>query len=215
MNYVFALSLVEGLKNTIVLSLLSFLFGGPIGAIVALARISPASAVRKLAAAYIQLMQGIPLLVLMGLCYFGPILFGFNGVTELFAATLAMSLYTSAFVAEIWRGCLQAVPKAQWEAAECIGLSRLQRMWYVIVPQALKLSLPPTVGMMVQVIKNTSIASIVIGFPDLSYNAKLINNTTFQPFIYFGLAGVLYFCVCYPLSELSRTLERKLNVGNR
>ena len=149
----------------------------------------------------------------MGLCFFGPSLFGLGELSALAAAALAMTIYSSAFLGEIWRGCIQAVPRNQWEAAECLGLSRLQRMGKVILPQALRIATPPTVGFLVQIIKNTSIASLVIGYSELAYNAKILNNSTFQPFIYFGCAAILYFAMCYPLSRWSRYLERKLNAS--
>lgn len=215
MNPVFIMSLVEGLVATVVLSALTFLFGGLVGMALALARISPVKPVSALTGAYISLVQGIPLLVLMGLGFFGPSLAGFGHIGPLTAATLAMTVYASVYLGDIWRGCLQAVATAQWEAAECLGLTRTQRMMHVIAPQAARIALPPTVGFMVQIVKNTSIASLVVGYAELTYNAKLINNVTFQPFLYFGIAGLLYFVVCYPLSELSRYLERKLNVGHR
>ena len=153
---------------------------------------APRRAPRLLAAGYIQLIQGTPLLVLMGLCFFGPSLFGLGELSALAAAALAMTIYSSAFLGEIWRGCIQAVPRNQWEAAECLGLSRLQRMGKVILPQALRIATPPTVGFLVQIIKNTSIASLVIGYSELAYNAKILNNSTFQPFIYFGCAAILF-----------------------
>lgn len=214
MNPVFVMSLVDGLIATVILSGLTFLFGGLVGVVLALARISPFGPVRLVTGAYISVVQGIPLLVLMGLSFFGPSLLGLGHVEALTAATLAMTIYASVYLGEIWRGCLQAVPRAQWEAAECLGLTRLQRMVRIIAPQAVRIALPPTVGFMVQIIKNTSIASLVVGYGELTYNAKLINNATFQPFIYFGIAGLLYFIACYPLSELSRYLERKLDVEN-
>lgn len=215
MNTTFILSLLAGLWGTVVLSLLTFLFGGILGLLIALARISPSRAVSKSAGIYIEVMQGLPLLVLMGLCFYGPGIFGYNAVTPLQAATFALTLYASAYLGEIWRGCLQSVAKPQWEAAECLGLTRWQRMRTVILPQALRIATPPTVGFMVQIVKNTSIASLVVGYAELSYNAKIINNSTFQPFLYFGIAALMYFAVCYPLSVQSRALERKLNVANR
>lgn len=215
MNMTLIASLLHGLLGTVLLSGLTFACGGLLGFILTLCRISPNRLLAGATALYIQLAQGTPLLVLMGLCFFGPDLLGYEGVPPLFAATLAMSVYASAYLADIWRGCLQAVPKAQWEAAECLGFSRWQRMIKVILPQGLRLATPPTVGFMVQIVKNTSTASLVVGFAELSYNAKVINNATFQPFLYFGLAGLLYFAVCYPLSVQARALERKLNVSNR
>ena len=208
-------SLLQGAWGTLVLSLLTFAIGGLAGLALAMARISPARPVRVAAAAWIQLIQGTPLLVLMGLCFYGPNIAGIGSVPALLAATLAMSIYASAFLGEIWRGCIQAVHKSQWEAAECLGLTRWQRMRRVVLPQALRLATPPTVGFAVQIIKNTSIASLVIGFAELSYNAKVLNNSTFQPFVYFGAAALLYFAMSYPLSRWSLALERKLNASRR
>ncbi|MBP7330547.1 MAG: amino acid ABC transporter permease [Alicycliphilus sp.] len=208
-------SLLQGAWGTLVMSLLTFAIGGLAGLALAMARISPARPVRVAAAAWIQLIQGTPLLVLMGLCFYGPNIAGIGSVPALLAATLAMSIYASAFLGEIWRGCIQAVHKSQWEAAECLGLTRWQRMRQVVLPQALRLATPPTVGFAVQIIKNTSVASLVIGFAELSYNAKVLNNSTFQPFVYFGAAALLYFAMSYPLSRWSLALERKLNASRR
>ena len=119
-----------------------------------------------------------------------------------------------AFLGEIWRGCVQSVPRTQSEAAECLGLTRWQTLVDVILPQAMRIATPPTVGFLVQVLKNTSLASVV-GFVELTRASQVINNSLFQPFLVFGIAGALYFALCYPLSRLSRALERKLNVGRR
>ena len=205
--------LFMGMLGTLVLSALTFVAGGLTGLTVALARIAPVRGIRSAATAWIQVIQGTPLLVLMGLCFYGPSIVGIGSMPALIAAALAMTIYSSAFLGEIWRGCIQSVHKSQWEAAECIGLTRWQRMQKIVLPQALRIATPPTVGFMVQIIKNTSIASLVIGFAELSYNAKVLNNSTFQPFIYFGCAAVMYFAMCYPLSRWSRGLERKLNAG--
>ena len=205
--------LLMGAWGTLQLSALAFIGGGLIGLAVALARVSPVKAVRVAAAGYIQVIQGTPLLVLMGVCFFGPNIAGIGSVPALAAAALAITVYASAFLGEIWRGCIQAVPRSQWEAAECLALTRIERMRRVILPQALRIATPPTVGFLVQIIKNTSIASLVVGYAELSYNAKVLNNSTFQPFLYFGCAALLYFALCYPLSRWSRALERKLNAA--
>ncbi|WP_443114665.1 amino acid ABC transporter permease [Herbaspirillum seropedicae] len=209
------LSLLQGAWGTVLLSGLTLLLGGMAGLALALARVSALRPLRRLAAAWIQLIQGTPLLVLMGVCFYGPALAGVGTVEALPAAATAMLIYASAFLGEIWRGCIQSVHKSQWEAAECIGLSRWQRMRMIVLPQALRMATPPTVGFAVQVIKNTSVASLVIGFAELSYNAKALNNSTFQPFLYFGSAALLYFAMCYPLSRWSRALERKLHAHRR
>lgn len=208
-------SLLQGAGGTLALSALTFAIGGLAGLALALARISSARAVRVAAATWIQLIQGTPLLVLMGLCFYGPNIAGIGSVSALLAATLAMSIYASAFLGEIWRGCIQTVHKSQWEAAECLGLTRWQRMRQVVLPQALRLATAPTVGFAVQIIKNTSVASLVIGFAELSYNTKVLNNSTFQPVVYFGSAALLYFAMSYPLSRWSLAIERKLNASRR
>jgi polar amino acid transport system permease protein len=205
--------LLMGAWGTVQLSALAFVGGGLIGLAVTLARVSPVKAVRRIAAGYIQVIQGTPLLVLMGVCFFGPNIAGIGSVPAIVAAALAITIYASAFLGEIWRGCIQSVPRSQWEAAECLALTRWERMRRVILPQALRIATPPTVGFLVQIIKNTSIASLVVGYAELSYNAKVLNNSTFQPFLYFGCAVVLYFILCYPLSRWSRALERKLNAA--
>lgn len=205
--------LLKGMGWTIVLSLISFVLGSLGGFAVMLARISRFGALRVATSAFIQVIQGIPLLVLLFIVYFGVGIFGIN-VPPLTAASVALMVYVGAFLGEIWRGSVESIQKTQWEAAECLGLSRWQSLRLVVIPQAVKLSLPSTVGFLVQVIKSTSLASVV-GFIELTRAGQIINNSLFQPFLVFALVGLLYFCLCYPLSRWSRAMERKLNVGNR
>ncbi|HEX7749171.1 MAG TPA: amino acid ABC transporter permease [Bordetella sp.] len=205
--------MLKGLGWTIVLSLISFALGTVGGFGVMLARVSRLRPVRLIAALLIQIVQGIPLLVLLFIVFFGVSIFGID-VDPLAAASVALMLYVSAFLGDIWRGSIESVQKTQWEAAECLGLSRWQSMRLVIIPQAVKLSLPSTVGFLVQVVKSTSLASVV-GFVELTRAGQIINNSLFQPFLVFALVGLFYFCLCYPLSRWSRAMERKLNVGNR
>jgi polar amino acid transport system permease protein len=162
----------------------------------------------------VQIVQGTPLLILLFLIYFGVAILGFNNVPALLAAGAGLTIYASGFLGEIWRGCIESVPKTQWEAAECLAMTRWQRMSRVILPQAARIATAPTVGFLVQIVKNTSLASVV-GFVELSQAGKLINNSTFQPFIVFITVAVIYFLICYPLSVWSRGLERRLNVGRR
>lgn len=205
--------LLDGLVWTVVLSALAFLFGGVAGFFVMLARISRFRWLRRVTLVYIQIVQGMPLLIQMFLLYFGLGVFGIS-VPPLMAACLGMMVYTSSYLGEIWRGAVQSIAKTQFEASECLGLTRWQALRDVILPQALKIATPPTVGFLVQLVKNTSLASVV-GFLELTRAAQVINNSLFQPFLVFGVAAFLYFCVCYPLSVWSRSLERKLNVGRR
>jgi len=213
MNQEQILYLIEGALGTLLLSVLTFAFSAMLGLAIALMRVSDTRIVRAGAFGYINIIQGTPLLVIMGICFYGPSILGFSATSALFAAVLALTIHAAAFLGEIWRGCIESVPRNQWEAAECLGLNRAQRMFQVILPQALRIATPPTVGFMVQIVKNTSFASLVIGFAELSYNAKILNNSTFKPFLYFGAAAVLYFIICYPLSWLSLKLERKLTLA--
>jgi len=207
------LYLVQSIWWTLVLSGLAFVLGSIGGFAVMLARISPRRWLWMPTLVYIECIQGIPLLILLFIVYFGLSVYGF-ALPALVAAGLAMMVYTSAYLGDIWRGCVEAMPRPQWEAAECLSLTRWQTLRLVIIPQAFRLSLPPTVGFLVQVIKMTSLAS-VIGFIELTRAGQIINNSIFQPFLIFSLVGVFYFLLCYPLSRWSESMENKLNVSNR
>jgi polar amino acid transport system permease protein len=205
--------LIQSTGWTLVLSALAFALGGIAGFVVMLARISPRAWVRWPALIYVELVQGIPLLILLFVVYFGLSVYGLS-LPALVAAGLAMMVYVSAYLGDIWRGCIEAVLPTQWEAAECLGLRRWQTLRLVIIPQALRLSLPPTVGFLVQIIKMTSLAS-VIGFVELTRAGQIINNSIFEPFLVFGIVGAIYFALCFPLSRWSEFMEAKLNVGGR
>jgi len=202
------LFLLEGTWWTVVLTAVAFIGGGVGGLAIALARIAPADWMRLISGLYVQLIQGTPLLVIMFLGYFGLPALGYN-VTPLTAAGASLTIYVSAYLGEIWRGCLEAVPKAQWEAAECLALSKTQRMFKVIMPQAIRLATPPTVGFSVQIVKNTSLASVV-GFVELARAGQLINNSIFEPFLIYVIVAVIYFCLCFPLSVFSQRLEKTM-----
>ena len=203
--------LVQGLGWTVCLSLIALAGGALVGMAVALCRVSSVSAVRNAAGAYVYLVQGTPPLVAMFLLYFGLPGIGVN-VPSLLAAGAALVVNVSAFLGEIWRGCIQSVPRPQWEAAECLALTRSQRMTRVVLPQAVRIAIPPTVGYSVQVIKNTSLASIV-GFVELARSGQIINNSLFQPFLIYVLVALGYFVLCFPLSQWSRVLERRAARG--
>lgn len=194
---------------TLVLSFFGFVGGTLLGLPLAVARATGSRLAKGLTGAIIQFIQGVPLPVIMFVVYFGLSIGGYN-VPALVAASLAMTLYSAAYLGEIWKGCIQAVPKTQWEAAECLAFTPLQRFSYIILPQALRIAIPPTVGFMVQIVKNTSYA-VVINFFDLTYSAKVINNSTFKPFTVFTIAAVIYFIICFPMSMIARHFEQKLH----
>jgi len=203
------LFILKGAGWTLVLSMMGFIGGFVVGLPAALMLSRGRWWARKVAGLYVKLIQGIPLPVVMFLCYFGISIAGFN-VSSLVAAAMAMTLYSSAYLGEIWRGCIESVPRTQWEAAECLALNSRQRVVHIVLPQAVKIAVAPTVGFMVQIIKNSSYA-VVIGFFDLTYSAKVVNNSTFEPFVVFSIAAFLYFSICFPLSIFSYRLEKKLS----
>ncbi|MFG1351563.1 amino acid ABC transporter permease [Xanthobacter autotrophicus] len=201
--------LFRGAGWTIVLSLLGFVGGTALGLPVALARASKSRVLRIASGLLVQLVQGIPLPVIMFVVYFGISIAGFD-VPALVAAGVAMTLYSGAYLGEIWKGCILAVPRTQWEAGECLALTKTQRFVFVILPQALRIAVPPTVGFLVQIVKNTSY-SVVINFFDLTYSAKVINNATYKPFTVFTIAALIYFAICFPMSLLAGRFDRRLH----
>jgi polar amino acid transport system permease protein len=201
------LFIVEAAKWTIALSLIAFVGGALGGLIIALTRTSDNRLLQKLSGGFIQLFQGTPLLLQLFLVFFGAPVLGIE-INPWLAASVALILNTSAFLGEIWRGCIQAVPSGQWEAALALSLPYKARMKLVILPQAFKIALAPTVGYMVQVIKGTSLAAI-IGFVEVTRSGQIINNATFQPLVVFSVVAAIYFVLCWPLSLLAARMERK------
>ena len=206
-------NLLLATRWTIALSLVSFLGGGIVGALLLFLRIGGGTAARVFSKGYVELFQGTPLLMQLFLAFFGLGLLGID-VPAWLAAGVALVLWTAAFLAEIWRGCVEAVPRGQWEASSSLGMGYVQQMRWVILPQALKVAIPPTVGFSVQVVKGTALTSI-IGFVELSKAGSVVTNATFQPFTVYGLVALIYFALCWPLSKSSQILEKKLNVAHR
>ncbi len=204
-------NLLTGLQWTVLLSMVAFVCGGVAGLLVMLARISQLSALRMLARGYIELFQGTPLLMQLFLVFFGVALLGVE-VSAWMAAAVALTLFTSAYLAEIWRGCVESVTKGQWEASASLALNRFEQLRFVILPQALRIAVAPTVGFSVQVVKGTAVTSI-IGFTELTKTGSMIANATFEPFLVYGLIALGYFLLCFPLSMGARYLERRLHVA--
>ncbi|NTB97835.1 amino acid ABC transporter permease [Agrobacterium tumefaciens] len=206
-------NLLLATRWTVLLSLLSFIGGGMVALLLLFMRISRKKSMRAFARYYVELFQGTPLLMQLFIAFFGLGLFGID-VPAWLAAGLTLILWAAAFLTEIWRGCVESVTKGQWEASASLAMGRLQQMRYVILPQAMRVAIPPTVGFFVQVIKGTAVTSI-IGFVELSKAGTVVTNATFQPFTVYGLVALIYFALCWPLSKSSQILERKLNVAHR
>ena len=192
------------------LSLVAFVGGSAVGFVIAIMRTTQSRVLRLLTAGYIQLFQGTPVLMQLFLFYYGlAVLFNMQ-VDAWPAVALAFTLYSGAFLGEIWRGSIQAIPRTQWEASACLSLDYFQQLRFVILPQAMRISIPPTVGFLVQLVKGTSIAAI-IGFVELTRAGQLIVNVTFEPMIVYPVVAALYFAICWPLSLLARFLERRID----
>ncbi len=203
--------LIMATRWTILLALIAFAGGGVIGLIVAAFRVAPIPPLRWLAAGYIQFFMGTPILIQLFMAYYGSSLLGFRP-DPWAAAAVTFSLNGGAFFGEIFRGSIDAVPKGQWEAATALGFRFLPTLRLVILPQAVRLMLPPTVGFMVQIVKTTSVASL-IGLTELARAATQVNTVTFQPVLVFGTVSLIYFMLCWPLSLYAGYLERKVGQG--
>jgi polar amino acid transport system permease protein len=204
--------LLMGLRWTVALALLAFVLGSLAGLGIALLRVSRVVALRWLARLYIELFQGTPLLMQLFLVYFGLAVLTGVRIDPWPAVALAFTLYAAAFLGEIWRGAIEAVPAAQWEAATALALPRRVILLRVVLPQALRIAIPPTVGFLVQLVKGTSVAAI-IGFVELTRAGQLMVNVTFQPMLVYPVVAALYFAVCWPMSLLALRLERRLDAG--
>jgi len=205
------LFLLRQTQWTVVLSLIAFAGGGLVGFVVAVLRVAPQAPLRWLTAGYIRLFQGTPLLMQLFLAYFGLGLWGLR-LDPWTAVTIGFTAYSAAFLGDIWRGCIEAVPRTQWEAGRALALSYPLILGLVVLPQAMRIAIPPTVGFLVQLIKGTSLAAI-IGFVELTRAGQLVTNATFRPMLVYLIVAAIYFALCWPLSLASQALERRLGVA--
>ena len=202
-------NLLLALRWTVALSLVAFVGGAIVGLALLVARLAKLPGAERLVAGYVQLFQGTPLLMQLFFLFFGLSGLGLS-LSNWTAAAIALTLYSSAFFTEIWRGCVNAVPKGQWEASTALAMNLGEQLRHVIGPQALRVAVPPTVGFAVQIIKGTALAS-VIGFAELTKTGSTIANATFRPFTVVACVALLYFALCFPVSLWARSLERKLH----
>jgi polar amino acid transport system permease protein len=205
--------LLKGLGWTIALSVTGLACGAVAGLGIALARSSGSLALRRATGGYIMVFQGTPLLMQLFVTYYGLALVGLQ-LEAWVSVAIGFTLHASAFLGEIWRGSIEAVPRGQTEAANALGIGYLTRMRKVVLPQALRISLPATVGFFVQLIKGTSLAAIV-GFTELARAGSIVSNQTFRPLLVYAIVGAMYFAICWPLSLYGTRLERGLAVAAR
>lgn len=203
--------LVDGLWMTFKISLITIMFGSLLGFVLGMLRTSCGKYVSMILGIYVHALRGTPFLVHLYFIYFMLPTTGISWLQlEAFpAAVIALSMYTSTYVAEIVRAAIEAVPKGQDEAARSTGMTTFQSMWYVVLPQALKLMIPPMGGIYVIIIKGTSIVS-VIGISELVRAGE--NATLRHPkelMVIYGLTALMYFAYCYPVLRLARWAETK------
>jgi len=203
-------NLLLAARWTLVLSLIAFVGGGLAGLALLVVRTTHIRSLQKAVALYVQVFQGTPLLMQLFLAYFGMAMLGVE-TSAWTSAAVALTLYSSAFLTEIWHGCVKSIGKGQWEAAQSLALNFGEQLRYVIFPQAARIAVAPTVGFLVQVIKGTALASVV-GFVELTKAGTMITNATFKPFVVYSFVAVLYFLICYPISLYARSLESRFHV---
>lgn len=199
---------VSGLWATVLLSLAAIATATLLGLVVAAVRTSRIPVLAQLARGYLEVFRGTPLLIQMLFLYFGAAYLGLVGITVFGAALLALTLYQGAYIAEIFRAGIEAVPRGQWEAARVLGLPRIQTFVSVVLPQTRAIVLPPLVGQYLSLIKDTSIA-VVIGYVELVRQGQAVIDRVGDPATSYVAVAALYFVICYPLSLLVRRMERK------
>jgi polar amino acid transport system permease protein len=202
--------LLRGAVLTIFLCVLSGVLGTAVGMLFGVARSSPLAPVRWLAALYTNFIRGIPILIILLFMYYAiPLLFPVATFSQGVTAVVGLSVYSGAYMAEIFRGSIAAIPRGQLEAAEALGMHYVQKMRYVIMPQALKIAVPPAVGFLIALVKASSLVS-VIGFTDLTRAGRIVTSQNHLPLATFLVVAILYFAISYPISLFGRWYERRL-----
>ena len=200
-------TIVGKLPWTLALSLIAFTGGAMVAALLTLLTTLGSRVADACVSMTISTIQSMPLLMLMFLCFFGLPLLQVN-VSPLLAASVALIAFTAAFLTETWRAALKAVPRGQWEAAMSSGMKHGDTLRVIVLPQAVRIATPGTVGFLVQVVKATALASIV-GFMEITRAGTVLNNITYRPFLIFAIIGALYMAINLPISFVARRLERR------
>jgi len=213
---------ISGAKNTILLAAFTVILGVVFGVFLALAKLSKNSLLRVLASSYIEFIRGTPLLVQLYIIYYGLPSIGINfpevplfgdNFPDFMAGIITLSINSSAYVAEIIRGGIQAVDKGQMEAARSLGMTHSLAMKDIIIPQAFKNILPALGNEFIVIIKESSIVSI-IGIHELMYNADTVRGNTFQPLEPLYIAALVYFIMTFTLSKLLGVAERRMRTSD-
>ncbi len=200
--------IIAGLKVTLLASFIALIFSLLIGTLMAIFQVSKTNWVRKIGNIYVNIFRNLPLLIVVMFLFVVLPLYGIkmDGIT---AGTVGLTLYTSAFIADTVRAGIEGIPKGQMEAGIASGLSHIQVMWYIVLPQAFKIVIPPLGNQFINLVKNSSILAMVTG-ADLMYQGDLIASTTFNTIGTYTLIGLIYLAMTLPLSYLMKYLENRL-----
>jgi|ERR1035437_52831 polar amino acid transport system permease protein len=205
-------ALFKGALWTVALCLSSGIIGTVFGLALGLAATSPSWVARWIAKIYVNFVRGIPLLIIIFFSYFGiPLMFPNLALSAFATAVIALSVFAAAYMAEIFRGSINAVPKEQTEAAEALGLSYRLKYRYVIMPQAMRTAVPPGIGFLIALVKDSSLVT-VIGFIELTHTGTIISNLTADPIMTYSVVAAFYFVICYGVSILGRQYEKKAGI---
>ena len=208
-------SLLRGALWTLALCVTSGVIGTLIGLVLGLAATAPSRIARAIATAYVYFIRGIPLLIIVFFAYFGvPLLFPAVSLSAFATAVIALSVFTSAYMAEIFRGSINAVPRGQWEAAEALGLGYVRKFRYVVLPQAMRIVVPPAIGFLIALVKDSSLVT-VIGFVELTHAGTIVSNLTANPILTYTVVAAIYFVICYGISRLGRWYEQRTSIDRR
>ena len=199
--------------NTILLTALSYLLAVVLGIIIAFGRLSRFRVVRGLCRVYIEFVRGIPALAVLFLIYFGLVPLGII-VDSFTAAVIGLGMNQGAYLAEVFRGGIEALHKGQREAAFAVGMTPFKTYRFIIMPQAIRIVLPPLLNMLIILLKDTSICSL-ISTPELMLRAKDLASMSFLPMHLYLLVGVMYFMMAFPLSMVARRVEAHMARGRR
>jgi len=201
---------LKGLWMTVAVSALSLVLATLLGFFLGILRASNSKILTRPIGAYVDVMRGTPFVVQIFIVFFILPEWGLQ-LDPFAAAILALTVMGAAFICEIVSGGIKAVSKGQWEAASASGLSKIQQLRLVIVPQAMQTILPPLVGQYVLMVKDSSVVS-VIGVTELTRVGWETVVRIPEGLMVFSLVGILYFCVCYPLIRLANSLEKRLSL---
>lgn len=203
---------IDGARITIVISILTVIFGVIFGTLLALMKISGSKILKAISSSYIEIIRGTPLLVQLYIIYYGLPVIGIE-LPDFMAGVITLSINSGAYVAEIIRAGIEAVDRGQMEAARSLGMTKTMAMKHIIIPQAFKNILPALGNEFIVVIKESSIVSI-IGIHELMYNADTVRGNTYQPFEPLISAAVIYFVLTFTLSRLLGKAERRMKASD-